>query len=181
MCRWSRSSVVNDVPEGGVLLALPALLENGLLTHSREIFSMPEGFYPLEIRRSEDTDGLGSFSFSSSEPSRGGAGGGPGKGRARSEAISESLIGAVGFRGRARARRTRTIPAAHPKSPSAPSESSFVILAPFQSRPPAPLPEGSLVSSFPLASDLSDTAHPLTASSLSSSAEGIPDTCSSAY
>jgi hypothetical protein len=40
--------VVNDVPEGGVLLALPALLENGLLTHSREIFSMPEGFYPLE-------------------------------------------------------------------------------------------------------------------------------------
>lgn len=39
---------VNDVPEAGVLLALPALLENGLLAHSREIFSMPEGFYPLE-------------------------------------------------------------------------------------------------------------------------------------
>lgn len=39
---------VHDVPEAGVLLALPALLENGLLAHSREIFSMPEGFYPLE-------------------------------------------------------------------------------------------------------------------------------------
>jgi len=39
---------VNDVPEAGVLLALPALLENGLLAHSREIFAMPEGFYPLE-------------------------------------------------------------------------------------------------------------------------------------
>jgi hypothetical protein len=40
--------VVNDVPAGGVLLALPALLQNGLLQHSREIFAMPEGFYPLE-------------------------------------------------------------------------------------------------------------------------------------
>jgi len=39
---------VNDVPDAGVLLALPGLLENGLLAHSREIFSMPEGFYPLE-------------------------------------------------------------------------------------------------------------------------------------
>jgi prepilin-type processing-associated H-X9-DG protein len=40
--------LVEDVPEGGVLFALPALLQNGLLAHSREIFSMPEGYYPLE-------------------------------------------------------------------------------------------------------------------------------------
>ena len=40
--------LVQDVPDAGVLFALPALLENGLLAHSREIFSMPEGYYPLE-------------------------------------------------------------------------------------------------------------------------------------
>jgi prepilin-type processing-associated H-X9-DG protein len=39
---------VQDVPDGGVLFALPALLQNGLLAHSREIFTMPEGYYPLE-------------------------------------------------------------------------------------------------------------------------------------
>jgi len=39
---------VQDVPDGGVLLALPALLLLGLLSKSREIFSMSEGFYPLE-------------------------------------------------------------------------------------------------------------------------------------
>jgi hypothetical protein len=39
---------VADVPDGGVLFALPALLLIGLLNKSREIFSMPEGFYPLE-------------------------------------------------------------------------------------------------------------------------------------
>ena len=39
---------VEDVPSGGVLLALPALLQNGLLSHSRQLFSMPEGYYPLE-------------------------------------------------------------------------------------------------------------------------------------
>ena len=39
---------VADVPDGGVLFALPALLLLGLLDKSREIFSMPEGFYPLE-------------------------------------------------------------------------------------------------------------------------------------
>ena len=39
---------VADVPDGGVLLALPALLLYGLLDKSRKIFSMPEGFYPLE-------------------------------------------------------------------------------------------------------------------------------------
>jgi hypothetical protein len=39
--------LVKDVPDGGVLFALPALLLNGLLSKSRQIFSMPEGFYPL--------------------------------------------------------------------------------------------------------------------------------------
>jgi len=37
-----------DVPGGGVVLALPALLQNGLLAHSRKFFSMPESFYRLE-------------------------------------------------------------------------------------------------------------------------------------
>jgi hypothetical protein len=40
--------LVQDVPDGGVLLALPALLLLGLLSKSREMFWMPEGFYPLE-------------------------------------------------------------------------------------------------------------------------------------
>jgi hypothetical protein len=39
---------VKDVPDGGVLFALPALLLIGLLNKSREMFSMAEGFYPLE-------------------------------------------------------------------------------------------------------------------------------------
>jgi hypothetical protein len=38
-----------DVPHGGVLCALPALLMFGLLRHSRQTFSLAEGFYPLEI------------------------------------------------------------------------------------------------------------------------------------
>ena len=37
-----------DVPLGGVLWALPALLAEGLLRHSRKLFARPEGFYPLE-------------------------------------------------------------------------------------------------------------------------------------
>ena len=37
-----------DVPLGGVLWALPALLVEGLLRHSRKLFELPEGFYPLE-------------------------------------------------------------------------------------------------------------------------------------
>jgi hypothetical protein len=37
-----------DVPHAGVLCALPALLMEGLLRHSRKVFSLPEGFYPLE-------------------------------------------------------------------------------------------------------------------------------------
>jgi prepilin-type processing-associated H-X9-DG protein len=39
---------VADVPEGGVLCALPALLAWGLLHHSRKHFTLPKGFYPLE-------------------------------------------------------------------------------------------------------------------------------------
>jgi hypothetical protein len=40
--------LVQDVPDGGVLLAVPALLGFGLLSRSREMFGMAEGFYPLE-------------------------------------------------------------------------------------------------------------------------------------
>jgi hypothetical protein len=36
--------LVKDVPDGGVLFALPALLLLGLLSKSQEMFSMPEGF-----------------------------------------------------------------------------------------------------------------------------------------
>ena len=43
-----RFEAVNDVPKGGVLCALPALLALGLLRHSRESFSLPAGYYPLE-------------------------------------------------------------------------------------------------------------------------------------
>jgi hypothetical protein len=39
---------VDDVPHGGVLLALPALLSTGLLRHTREHFALPEGFYGIE-------------------------------------------------------------------------------------------------------------------------------------
>jgi hypothetical protein len=43
-----RFEPADDVPQGGVLGALPALLAFGLLRHSRENFSLPPGFYPLE-------------------------------------------------------------------------------------------------------------------------------------
>lgn len=36
-----------DVPQGGVLLALPALLANGLLDHTKDIFKMREAFYSI--------------------------------------------------------------------------------------------------------------------------------------
>jgi hypothetical protein len=36
-----------DIPQGGVLLALPALLAVGLLRHSPELYSLPAGFYSL--------------------------------------------------------------------------------------------------------------------------------------
>ena len=38
---------VVDVPNGGVLLALPTLLANGLLQHTSEHFALPKGFYGL--------------------------------------------------------------------------------------------------------------------------------------
>lgn len=39
---------VDDVPMGGVLCALPALQSLGLLRHTRDTFSLPNGFYPIE-------------------------------------------------------------------------------------------------------------------------------------
>jgi Transposase protein len=41
--------VADDVAQGGVLSALPALLAFGLLRHTRERFELPTGYYPLEI------------------------------------------------------------------------------------------------------------------------------------
>jgi len=38
----------SDVAQAGVLCALPALLMLGLLRHSREHFTLPPGYYPLE-------------------------------------------------------------------------------------------------------------------------------------
>ena len=40
--------VADDVPQGGVLCALPALLVYGLLRHTRDTFQLPAGYYPLE-------------------------------------------------------------------------------------------------------------------------------------
>ena len=37
-----------DIPKGGVLLALPALLLSGLLRHASQYFRLPPGFYGLE-------------------------------------------------------------------------------------------------------------------------------------
>ena len=37
-----------DIPKGGVLLALPALLVCGLLRHAGQYFQLPPGFYGLE-------------------------------------------------------------------------------------------------------------------------------------
>jgi len=37
-----------DLPHGGVLLALPALLVSGLLSHTNKYFSLPAGFYGLK-------------------------------------------------------------------------------------------------------------------------------------
>jgi hypothetical protein len=36
-----------DIPQGGVLLALPALMAMGLLRHSLELYRLPSGFYGL--------------------------------------------------------------------------------------------------------------------------------------
>ena len=37
-----------DVAQGGVLLALPALLAAGLLRHTPEFYQLPNGFYGIE-------------------------------------------------------------------------------------------------------------------------------------
>jgi hypothetical protein len=37
-----------DVPQGGVLLAMPALLATGLLRHTEALYQLPPGFYGLE-------------------------------------------------------------------------------------------------------------------------------------
>jgi hypothetical protein len=37
----------SDVPKGGVLLALPALLAAGLLRHTGALYSLPNGFYGI--------------------------------------------------------------------------------------------------------------------------------------
>jgi Transposase protein len=37
-----------DVPQGGVLLALPALLAQGLLRYSPEMYHLPGGFYGID-------------------------------------------------------------------------------------------------------------------------------------
>jgi hypothetical protein len=38
----------DDVPQAGVLCALPALLAEGLLRHTRTFYTLPPGYYPLE-------------------------------------------------------------------------------------------------------------------------------------
>jgi hypothetical protein len=37
-----------DVPQAGVLCALPALLTEGLLAHTRSFYTLAPGYYPLE-------------------------------------------------------------------------------------------------------------------------------------
>src|ERR1700728_3067956 len=37
-----------DVPRGGVLLALPALLSTGLLRYTGALYSLPNGFYGID-------------------------------------------------------------------------------------------------------------------------------------
>jgi hypothetical protein len=43
-----RFECAQDVVQGGVLLALPALLAQGLLRHTAESYSLPNGFYGIE-------------------------------------------------------------------------------------------------------------------------------------
>jgi len=38
----------DDIPNGGVLCALPALLAMGLLRHAKSHFTLPAGYYPME-------------------------------------------------------------------------------------------------------------------------------------
>jgi len=37
-----------DIPEGGVLLALPALLAAGLLRHTPTFYELPKGYYSVD-------------------------------------------------------------------------------------------------------------------------------------
>ena len=37
-----------DVPRGGVLLALPALLATGLLRFTNQIYTLPQGYYGID-------------------------------------------------------------------------------------------------------------------------------------
>jgi hypothetical protein len=41
-------AAADDVPQAGVLCALPALLTEGLLRHTRTFYTLPPGYYPLE-------------------------------------------------------------------------------------------------------------------------------------
>lgn len=41
-------TAADDVPQAGVLCALPALLTEGLLRHTRTFYALPPGYYPLE-------------------------------------------------------------------------------------------------------------------------------------
>ena len=43
-----RFQPADDLPNGGVLCALPALLALGLLRHTDQHFVWPAGYYPLE-------------------------------------------------------------------------------------------------------------------------------------
>jgi len=43
----SKFQEAKDVPCGGVLCALPALIANGLLQHTKKYFELPKGFYGL--------------------------------------------------------------------------------------------------------------------------------------
>ncbi len=43
-----RFACADDVPQAGVLCALPALLTEGLLRHTRTVYDLPPGYYPLE-------------------------------------------------------------------------------------------------------------------------------------
>lgn len=40
--------IAYDVPQGGVLLALPALLAEGLLRYSPQMYQLPDGFYGID-------------------------------------------------------------------------------------------------------------------------------------
>ena len=40
-------AAAHDIPQGGLLLAVPALLAIGLLRHSLEMYALPRGYYGL--------------------------------------------------------------------------------------------------------------------------------------